>query len=588
MADGYARATSKPCAVIVHVDVGTQALGPALHNASTGRVPVLIFAGLSPITQEYGLRGSRTEFIHWLQDIPDQKSIVSQYCRYVGEIKTGLNVKQLVNRAIQFATSDPKGPVYLMGAREVMEEEISKPITLDQTVWTPIELGELPTSAVSSIATALVEASDPLIIAGFTGRNHASPPLLANLATLIPGLRVIDAGQSDMTFPFSHRAILTPATGARSAITSADVILVIDTDVPWIPATSPPTKSAKIFHIDVDPLKQNMNLFYIPAVARYRVNSYLALQQLNSFIERNPTLPARLSEKFYREKWETLGESYNNNMKAIANRAAPPTQQGVPTTVSYLTATLKKFLPKDTIWVSEAVTSHVKMSEQIQASLPGSFLTKGGAGLGWNGGASLGIKLSTLDSSSLSSQSSSSSSQTSHKDKFVINITGDGSFLFSHPSVWTWISANYKIPTLTVILNNNGYAAPKHSAKLVRPDGEVSRTERLEEIACGFGGRMSSKNSMSGANVTMSGMNTTMSGINTMNSGDNMEGQWGIEGGERGGGAPDYVKICEGGSNGWFLGEKVETWENLEVVVQAARDKVLGGRSVVLDVWIDG
>jgi thiamine pyrophosphate-dependent acetolactate synthase large subunit-like protein len=93
MADGYARLTGKPQCVIVHVDVGTQGLGAAVHNASCGRAPVLIFAGLSPYTIEGEMRGSRTEYIHWIQDVPDQKQIVAQYCRFTGEIKTGKNVK---------------------------------------------------------------------------------------------------------------------------------------------------------------------------------------------------------------------------------------------------------------------------------------------------------------------------------------------------------------------------------------------------------------------------------------------------------------------------------------------------------------
>jgi len=122
MADGYARLSGKPQCVIVHVDVGTQGLGAAVHNASCGRAPVLIFAGLSPYTIEGEYRGSRTEYIHWIQDVPDQKQIISQYCRYTGEIKRGRNVKQLVNRALSFAMSEPRGPVYLAGAREAMEE----------------------------------------------------------------------------------------------------------------------------------------------------------------------------------------------------------------------------------------------------------------------------------------------------------------------------------------------------------------------------------------------------------------------------------------------------------------------------------
>ena len=68
------------------------------------------------------LTDTKKRFIHWLQDVPDQAAIVRQYCRYTGEIKTGRNIKQMVSRALQFATSDPKGPAYLMAAREVLEE----------------------------------------------------------------------------------------------------------------------------------------------------------------------------------------------------------------------------------------------------------------------------------------------------------------------------------------------------------------------------------------------------------------------------------------------------------------------------------
>lgn len=100
MADGYARLTNKPQCVIVHVDVGTQALGAAVHDASCGRAPVLIFAGLSPYTIEGEYRGSRTEYIHWIQDVPDQKQIIAQYCRYTGEIKRGKNVKVRMARSI--------------------------------------------------------------------------------------------------------------------------------------------------------------------------------------------------------------------------------------------------------------------------------------------------------------------------------------------------------------------------------------------------------------------------------------------------------------------------------------------------------
>jgi len=232
MADGYARLTGKPQCVIVHVDVGTQGLGAAVHNASCGRAPVLIFAGLSPYTCEGELRGSRTEYIHWIQDVPDQKQIVSQYCRYTGEIKRGVNVKQMVGRALQFALSAPMGPVYLVGSREAMEEEIPE-YSLNIEHWGPVGVGALPDSAVTMLSEALVDAKEPLLITGYAGRNHAAVDELVKLTKTVKGLRVLDTGGSDMCFPSDHRASIGLRYGVDDSVKTADVVLVIDCDVPW-------------------------------------------------------------------------------------------------------------------------------------------------------------------------------------------------------------------------------------------------------------------------------------------------------------------------------------------------------------------
>src|SRR5262249_8066815 len=133
-AHGFAQVTGRAQAVLVHVECGTQALAGALHNAAKGRIPVLIFAGASPFTQEGEMRGSRNEFIQWIQDVFDQRGLVRGYVKYDNEIRTGRNIKQLVYRAMQFAHSDPKGPVYLMAAREVMEEETT-PVAVDPAYW---------------------------------------------------------------------------------------------------------------------------------------------------------------------------------------------------------------------------------------------------------------------------------------------------------------------------------------------------------------------------------------------------------------------------------------------------------------------
>src|ERR1700749_1138957 len=109
----------------------------------------------------------------------------------------------MVNRALSFAMSDPKGPVYLYGAREPMEEDI-EPYSLDQRYWSPVGPGALSEEIVKTIANVLVEAKEPLIVTGYCGRNHSAPSELVKLADSITGLRVLDTGGSDMCFPADH------------------------------------------------------------------------------------------------------------------------------------------------------------------------------------------------------------------------------------------------------------------------------------------------------------------------------------------------------------------------------------------------
>lgn len=439
MADGYARLTGKPQCVIVHVDVGTQGLGAAVHNASTGRAPVFVFAGLSPFTIEGEHRGSRTEYIHWMQDVPDQKQIVAQYCRYAGEIKTGTNVKQMVNRALQFAKSDPQGPVYLCGAREIMEADI-KPYRLKQQNWEPIQLGGLPHSGVQKIANALAGAKRPLIVTGYAGRNHEFPAALVELANTVPGLQVLDTGGSDMCFPADHPAWLGLRYGISDAVRQADTILVVNCDIPWIPTLCKPNDDATVFHIDVDPLKQLMPTFYIEACERYRADAKTSIDQITAALKSGEAA-TKLQLRDATKAVQRVESEYNDLLAEIEEKAKPLEDGSFGT--GHLCRTLKALCPEDTIYAVEAVTNSVFVHDNIQPTIPGSWINCGGGGLGWSGGAALGIKLAT-------------EAENSGKGKFVVQIVGDGTYLFSVPGSVYWISKRYNIPVLTIVLNNKG------------------------------------------------------------------------------------------------------------------------------------
>ena len=162
-AHGFAQITGRAQAVLVHVDCGTLSLGGAIHNAAKGRVPVLIFAGESPITQGGEMRGSRNEFIHWIQDVFDQPGIVRGYVKYNYQIRTGANAKQMVHRALQFAYSDPQGPVYLTAAREILELEASS-APIDPADYAPPRPSPIAASDAASLVEELITARRPLIV----------------------------------------------------------------------------------------------------------------------------------------------------------------------------------------------------------------------------------------------------------------------------------------------------------------------------------------------------------------------------------------------------------------------------------------
>ena len=176
------RRSGRAQAVLVHVDCGTQALGGAVHNAAKGRVPVLIIAGMSPATQEGEARGSRNEFIQWIQDVPDQRGLVRGYVRYENEIRVGANAKQIVHRALQFAHSDPRGPVYLTArARSAGERSAARHHRHAAMAAAGAGSG-LNADAAREIAGALAAAEHPLIVTSYVGRSAAAVTELVALA----------------------------------------------------------------------------------------------------------------------------------------------------------------------------------------------------------------------------------------------------------------------------------------------------------------------------------------------------------------------------------------------------------------------
>jgi acetolactate synthase I/II/III large subunit len=441
-----------PQAVIVHVDVGTQNMGGAISNARTGRVPVLVFAGASPYTMQGELPGSRNEYIHWIQDTPDQRGIMRGNAKYDNEIRYGADVKQLVHRALQIAASEPAGPVYLVGPREVMEQPL-EPYTVDHADYRPVEPAALTAEVTAEIARALTAARHPLILTGHLGRDPEAVPKLAELADLL-AIPVIESGAWRMNFPADHpmhRGWQFTTTEQNPVLAEADVILILDCDVPYIPTSSRPSPDAKIYVVDIDPLKSGMSLWHVPARRNAAANSKVALEQIAAYVRTNG---------FDRDRVEARRAAVtaaHDAQRAAWDALERP--DGEVITPQYLTACVRDLLAgEDALVLSESITNFEVVAQHLRANKPGSLMGPGGSSLGWFGGGAIGAKLVA-------------------PERTVVSLVGDGTYLFSVPSSVHWVARRYGTPTLTVIYNNGGWRAPKQSTLGVHPSGAAATAD---------------------------------------------------------------------------------------------------------------
>jgi len=452
-AHGHAAVSGRAQAVLVHVECGTQALAGAVHNAAKGRVPVLILAGTSPATQEGEARGSRNEFIHWIQDVFDQRGLVRGYMRYDNEIRVGANAPQIVHRALQVASSDPKGPVYLIAAREILEQQV-EPHHEDVRQWPRLGAGALAPEDALEVARMLVAAQRPLVVTSYLGRNPAAVPELTRLCQRL-GMGVLESVPTAVNFPPDdplHQGYQWNEKRQNPALAEADTILILDSDVPWIPLLNRPAANAHILHIDIDPLKEQMPLWYVRAARAWRADAATALRQINAALE---TLTVAASA--VRDRAASLARRH----EVLRAERAKLEQPGEVLTAEYVTAQVREAIGEDALVISEAVTNFHVVTNHAGRHKPGTYFASGGGSLGWNGGAAIGAKLA-------------------RPDALVCAFSGDGTYMFSVPSSVHWIARRYKTPFLQVVFNNQGWRAPKFSMLGVHPDGFGSRAEELD------------------------------------------------------------------------------------------------------------
>ena len=439
-AHGYAAVTGEPQAVLVHVDVGTQNLGAAMHNAHRAEVPVFVIAGLAPVTAE-GFTGSRDNPVHYYQDVFDQAGIVREYCRWTGEYQPPADPAEQVVRGLERATASPQGPVYLAAGREALETPI-RPVDLPDSMPRRVDPPRPDSAAVDRLVDRLDAAAAPLVLTTGLGMASAgrSVAALVDFAEAT-GAGVVEHAPSTLSFPRRHP--LHAGFDPSAAMADADLVLFAATDVPWIPAEGGPPADAPVVQIDPNPTKPTYPRW------RFRVDDTVRADPGRTFEAVANRLggsdgDAAVDDSPWRAHAEALAEE-----RAAALGDARDRDGIAAAEVSHA---INEVVDETTVVVDGSVTSRGSVFDHLALAEPGSYLASGGSGLGWAGGAGVGVKLARPDSR-------------------VLTLVGDGSYLFSNPVATAWMAAQYDAPTLTVVYNNRGWNAVRAATAAQHPEG---------------------------------------------------------------------------------------------------------------------
>lgn len=449
MAAGYAIATGRGQGVMVHVDAGTANSAMALHNLCRARIPVMLMAGKAPFTTRGELLGTRDTYVHFVQEPFDQASVVRPYTKWEYNLPSGVVAKEALRRAHTVMESDPKGPVYMTFPRETLTERFDEGAIHSYPAerFGAVSARGVDAGAIDVLATRLLAAERPLLITAYAGRNHATVAVLDELARFA-GIRVVEFNPLYVNLPHD-----SPCHGGfmpARALAEADVGLLVDVDVPWIPSDMPDNPATWWAHIDVDAEKRNFPMWTFPGNLRLPGDSHRVLSDLLA------ALKARADAGFKARAAERVAKIAEEGKARRETAAKTAGNRGVKGEISphFLCAALARVLDPSAIVLNEAIRNGPVVFQQMPRTQAGTLVGLAGGGLGFSGGMALGLKLAL-------------------PERTVVQIVGDGTFYFSNPQSTLSVSRHYRLPVLTVVLDNSGWAAVKEATLRVYPDGEA-------------------------------------------------------------------------------------------------------------------
>ena len=452
-ADGYHRMSGKPAFLNLHVIAGTAQAAGQMYNAARDGSALVVTAGLNDneMWSDEGTLAPRPGY--------DQKDVNRQFTKISWEAREPRSLALMVRRAFKAATMAPGGPVYLAMAHHALEAKGVEQGILPGKRFIANARPRPARDAVEKAARMLVEARNPMLVAGDEVWKAGAQDDLIRLSEAL-GLPVSYLLQGYWNFPSRH-----PHYAGRFSMNSAvakrgmDVVMSVgapDFGGRVVPRAPEAPLDAKFVRMGMNTGNLGRNYpLDLALVGDVREG----LRDLTDAVESLTTADRRA--KIAKPRSERLAAMSQEVLRKAA-AAAKANAGGSPVHADELGAALARNIDKHAVFVSENLTGKHGLLKLGHREDEVMWLANTGLGLGWGVGAAAGAKLAA-------------------PDRDVICSIGDGSVMYSSAGFWT--QARYEIPVLTVVWNNRNYQTVRHAYH--RYKGSMAESDRYTGMYLG-------------------------------------------------------------------------------------------------------
>lgn len=442
-AQGYAEATGRMAAVLLHSGVGTLHGAMAIRTAYFARAPMLIMSGET--YEHSGEADVRPQGFHWLgllSDIGGPSSLVTGYVKWSNSIKSREGMIDAVYRGIQIARAPAPGPAFVTVSNELLSKTLP-----DQKIASPYPLSiktELPLHGLEEAARCLINSRHPVILTEYVGRQPGAVGKLIELAELL-SIPVFEFFPFAGNFPRSHPLYM--GYDANRELQEADTVFVAGSTLPWYPPSACMRDNVRIILLDDDSLHE-----HIPQWG-YRIDVALTAdiqRGLTSLVDIvKDKMGSNKTSGVYRERFEHWQAEHEKLMKDWQAETRADKDQK-PLSAKWFFHKAREILPSSSMIVDETIL-HTRFVHRY-LSEPSSYFrpTYGGLGVGF--GEAIGVKLA-------------------NPDRPVVLVIGDGSFNYNPVLAGLGLCQEYKIPVIIMVMDNGGYIAMKQGHNRLYPEG---------------------------------------------------------------------------------------------------------------------